>query len=532
MKLHSLQFKFLFAVISSMLAITLFIGALSIYQVDRYVQQQTETFVHVSCEKEAAQVNSIFSAMETSVNIMSGYILNSFDSLAQVKDPQIQKDAIAHADTMFADVASYTPGGVAYYLRFDPDLSTNTTGFFYSKTAESDKYLPYEITDLSLYEKDDTEHVGWYWQPYFAKKPVWMAPYHNKNNDITMISYVVPLYCEGRFIAVVGMDFDYNVLIDQVHQIRIYDHGFAHLEVDGVSVCHEADAADSYDPNDYLQVSADLANGMKLVLSASYDDIRQARYEIALRVLLAVSVLGVIISVITISMVKRIVKPLHALTEASKKLADGNYDVEPVQSDTYEIQLLSTAFENMSMHLREHEKLQHLLAYWDSMTGLRNTTSYKVWVTDFNLEIQQKHTDFGVIVLDVNYLKETNDRYGHDVGNKLIVAVARLIADIFKRSPVFRIGGDEFLVILQDRDLEEYEYLCKKFDAECAKEYINERIPVSIARGFARYNPETDTQFVDVFNRADDAMYQNKRRMKTRLRNNQLHLYTEKDGVL
>ena len=118
------------------------------------------------------------------------------------------------------------------------------------------------------------------------------------------------------------------------------------------------------------------------------------------------------------------------------------------------------------------------------------------------------------------------------MGNKLIVAVARLIADIFKRSPVFRIGGDEFLVILQNRDLEEYEDLCEKFDAECAKEYINERIPVSIARGFARYNPETDTQFVDVFNRADDAMYQNKRRMKTRLRNNQLHLNTAKDGVL
>jgi diguanylate cyclase (GGDEF)-like protein len=169
------------------------------------------------------------------------------------------------------------------------------------------------------------------------------------------------------------------------------------------------------------------------------------------------------------------------------------------------------------MHLREHEKLQYLLAYLDSMTGLRNTTSYKVWVTDFDKDIQTQSKDFGVIVLDINYLKETNDKYGHDVGNKLIVAVAQIISGIFKRSPVFRIGGDEFLVILQNRDLENFAQLCESFDLECANSSIvadEDTIPISVAKGFAKYDPTADTQFVDVFNRADDAMYKNKRKMK------------------
>ena len=221
---------------------------------------------------------------------------------------------------------------------------------------------------------------------------------------------------------------------------------------------------------------------------------------------------------ITGIMVEKIVKPLKQLTEVSKKLADGNYDIEPIHSDTYEIQLLSTAFENMTMHLREHEKLQYLLAYRDSLTGLRNTTSYKVWVTDCNKEIAEKNTEFGVVILDINYLKETNDKFGHDVGTKLIVAVAQLISDTFKRSPVFRIGGDEFVVILQNRDLENYAELCAKFDAACANKYIEaeaEDIPVSIARGFAKYDPAADNLFVDVFNRADDAMYKHKRTMKS-----------------
>ena len=103
------------------------------------------------------------------------------------------------------------------------------------------------------------------------------------------------------------------------------------------------------------------------------------------------------------------------------------------------------------------------------------------------------------------------------MGDKLIVCAAQFIAGIFKRSPVFRIGGDEFLVVLQNRDLEEYEALLRKFDEECKNEFVSadgENIPLSISKGFARYDAGRDSKFVDVFNRADDTMYGNKRRVK------------------
>ena len=121
------------------------------------------------------------------------------------------------------------------------------------------------------------------------------------------------------------------------------------------------------------------------------------------------------------------------------------------------------------------------------------------------------------MILDINYLKETNDVYGHDAGNKLIASAGQFISGIFKRSPVFRIGGDEFLVILQNRDLEDLEELLKKFDDECLNESVNvdgKIIPISIARGFAKFDSGKDSSFVDVFNRADDAMYVNKREFK------------------
>ena len=136
---------------------------------------------------------------------------------------------------------------------------------------------------------------------------------------------------------------------------------------------------------------------------------------------------------------------------------------------------------------------------------------------DYDKEIENQNPDFGVMIFDINYLKETNDKYGHDFGNKLISCAAGIISGIFKRSPVFRIGGDEFLVILQNRDLEEYENLVAKFDEECKNNSIQageKNIPISIAKGFARYDSFKDSKFVDVFNRADDAMYANKREIK------------------
>ena len=515
MKIKSIQFKFLITVISAMLAITVFIGGLSIYEVDKFVQHQTEDFINVTGEKYASQINDIFGDMEKSVHIMESYVLGLINSKADISNAEKQTGILQRSDEMFVDVVNNTDGVVAYYFRIAPELSHSTFGLFYSKVKRIDGFVRFEPTDLSLYSKEDTEHVGWYWQPFEAGKPVWMLPYYNQNNDILMISYVVPMYYDNEFIGVVGMDFDYSVLTDKVHKIKIYENGFAHLEFDDAD--HSEDAKLNTHSEEYLSVSEELKNGMTLIIYASYNDIRQIRYDIVIKILFVVLLLAVLFSLIAIFIVKKIVHPLKKLTDASVKLSNGDYDVEIAHSDTYEIKLLSTAFENMARHLKEHEKLQHLLAYRDSLTGLRNANSYKAWKNDFNKEIKNKNSDFGVIVLDINYLKETNDRYGHDVGNKLIACAAQVISGIFKRSPVFRIGGDEFLVILQNRDLDNLEELLKKFDEECLNESVatdEENIPVSIAKGFARYDSKKDTSFIDVFNRADDAMYENKREIK------------------
>ena len=121
MKIQSMQFKFLMTVICAMLAITVFIGGLSIYEVDRFVQSQTEDFINVTCEKEASQINDIFGDMEKSVHIMESYVLGLINSKADIGDAERQAGILQRSDEMFVDVANNTDGAVAYYFRFTPE---------------------------------------------------------------------------------------------------------------------------------------------------------------------------------------------------------------------------------------------------------------------------------------------------------------------------------------------------------------------------------------------------------------------------
>ena len=513
-KTYSIRFRFLATVILSMLALTVFIGGLSIYEVDDYIQDQSENFVNISCVNEGDRINNSLKSMEKSVEIMKSYLMEFFNSETDVKDRELQKKVIKSAEQMFVDVTRHTStaNSISYYFRLDPSISDSKSGLFYSKLDGGNEFISLEPTDLSIYSKDDTERVGWFWQPYEAQKPVWMKPYYNQNNSTWMFSYVIPMYYGETFIGVVGMDFDYMALEKQVQEIKVYENGFAHLEMDGVIISGNDSKPD---PKDYLSVSQELANGMTLVLSASYDDIRQIGYEIGLKILLTAVILSALFTLIVTLVVKKITDPLKKLTNAAAKLADGNYDMEIEQGGALETRLLSTAFENLAVRLREREKLLHLSANRDSMTGLRNTTSYVSWVAQFDKKIENGEADFGVVMLDLNDLKKTNDIYGHEMGNKLIITSAQIISDVFKRSPVFRIGGDEFLVVLQNKDLENRDELFALLDFKCQNTFTTDtKDPIRIAIGFSRFEHGKDLQFADVFKRADAAMYENKRLTK------------------
>lgn len=518
-KAYSLQSAFLSVVLVGMFLLSLLIGSMSMFEIDHFVNVSTKELVTEKCAKESAQINEIFTGMEKSVRIMESYILDSITTEEDLHSAEVQETIITQTSKLFADVAKNTNSAVAYYFRFAPEISEKS-GYFFRKAKGANVFVALEPTDISLYSKDDREHVGWYWEPYEAGTAIWMTPYDNKNIDITMISFVIPIYTQNQFVGIVGMDFDYSLLLNRIRNIKVYERGCAHLEKDGKLLYDNAEHTAAYEkalhPDDF-QVVSKLRNGMDLVLTADHRDLQSIRHQVLRKLIITTIVLTATLACIVMIFVQKIVRPLKTLSEAAEKLAKNDYHIALCHSNAKEIIQLNATFEHMTKHLREREKLQQMLAYRDALTGLRNTTSYHAWMSEFDKQSQKNKLKFGVVVLDINYLKQTNDRYGHDLGNQLICTAARLISDTFKRSPVFRIGGDEFVVILQKRDLQNSDMLIKKFCEACSEENLwagEERIPISIASGIAVYDPQIDNDFIDVFNRADDTMYKQKRQMK------------------
>ena len=149
------------------------------------------------------------------------------------------------------------------------------------------------------------------------------------------------------------------------------------------------------------------------------------------------------------------------------------------------------------------------LAYVDSLTGLFNYTAFKYMKSRW-----PERTDWTYIVMDVNWLKQTNDQYGHRAGDELLCCAARCIREAFYRAEeCFRIGGDEFAVIATAVDEDAVKAAVEKLRNLCAEWDAKEEYPVSIAVGHAMQAGRTMTAD-ELFMEADAAMYRNKAEIK------------------
>ena len=167
---------------------------------------------------------------------------------------------------------------------------------------------------------------------------------------------------------------------------------------------------------------------------------------------------------------------------------------------------------------KKQEERMTALAKRDSLTGVGSKTAYDFEVENINEQIKNKQEiTFGVVMIDLNYLKNTNDEYGHIAGDEALVRLSNTICLTFKHSPVYRVGGDEFVVILRNGDYDNASALIEEFKERIQDCIVNKKLPkyerISAAIGLGVYI-KGDKSVDDVFKRADKEMYICKREMK------------------
>ena len=265
----------------------------------------------------------------------------------------------------------------------------------------------------------------------------------------------------------------------------------------------------------------------------SMNDIIAKQNQFLLYSIFAFCCMTVLVCIIGIAMVNRfIVTPINTLSRAAAQykhnrrvfsqlripkgdeigsLADSMAQMEK-DIDGYITNLEQTTRDLISA--REHAEQMDRAANIDALTKVRNKRAYDVEVVHLN----ESNKPYGLIMIDLNGLKKINDTYGHEKGDISINILCQIICRVFKHSPVYRVGGDEFVVILENNDYAERADLIESITDEFLGNLNDiskepwERVTAAV--GFAMYEPGMDECVDSVLQRADAAMYQNKKRMK------------------
>ncbi len=490
-----------------------------------------ETLRHL-CETGEKNLDNYFSSVEQSVEMVAAYIESDLDG---ADDARLQTH-LDRVSEICERLMSKTDGVMTYYYRVDPAVSTNVKGFWYVR-GEDGEFYPHEVTDITQYDTSDTSKLVWFTVPKETGKSVWLPPYITDNLGARVLSFNIPIYYEGTFVGVFGIEIDYSTMAEQVDNISLYDSGYAfindaegsiiyHPHMDVTTMKEQPKVPDgllsedslvryNYDGVEKLGIWLPLENGMRLNVCVPVSEVDAAWKSWANNVALTFLVMLALFIFLTMAFSERMTKPLRDLTKMAERVNDGDYDCELDYGGKDEVGVLARTFNKLVAHLKVYIGDLNDLAYADALTSLRNKGAFNYHMESLRVQMSEPGNDlaFAVVAFDCNNLKEINDQYGHDKGDIHLQDTAQIICETFDHSPVFRVGGDEFVAVLQGVDYENCDALLKNFDDTCAKTRFaieEEWKKINIARGMAVYDPNEDETIDDVVRRADKLMYENK----------------------
>lgn len=536
--MHSIRTKFTLLTVSAIIVALSIATAIGVYSINNLGRNDADQMIHLMCSMGAMNLESYYNSVEHTVETVSTLVQESFEGMSYEE----LEDRVERARLLFDKVAYNTNGVLTYYFRIDPEVSKDVKGFWYVN-LDGEGFKEHEVTDISQYDTNDTSSLVWFTVPKKTGEGVWLPPYYTENLGARVISYNVPVYWDNKFVGVIGMEIDYETLAREVEGIKLYKTGYAfildedsnviyHPQMDSSLLYGEKIAVDEPDkiigPN-HIQYNFQgvekeaawrpLSNGMRLYVAVPVAEINSGWQNLVWKIVLASFFVLVIVSFIMMRFTGRLTKPLLDLTEAAKRVDHGDYDFTLDYDKDDEVGILTHTFKQLVAHTKEHISSLNKQVYVDALTSVRNKAGYGDYIHKLQdrMDNPDETLEFAFGVFDCDDLKYINDTYGHDKGDLYLKTASKLICHTFVHSPVFRIGGDEFAVILENEDYINREDLLVQFRKnrdEACKTAENEWEEVNITMGLAVYDPQNDPSVIDVARRADKRMYMNKRLRK------------------
>lgn len=218
---------------------------------------------------------------------------------------------------------------------------------------------------------------------------------------------------------------------------------------------------------------------------------------------------------------RRFLRPLTNASRLIHGMAEGEIPLQPVPVGRRdEVGTLVEGFNFLLTRVRDNESRLAYMAHHDALTGLVNRTVFEGRLADTVLRFDRSGGAFALLFVDLNDFKSINDTYGHDVGDAVLIEVARRLQEHVRRvDTVARLGGDEFVILLLDlkHPREDSEMVARKLRDHMAEPILSAGGPIQVGMsiGIALY-PEDGVAPSQLLAKADQAMYGAKRESRKR----------------
>ena len=538
--MHSIKSKITLITVSAIVITMLLAMILGINAVVRIGQERSGQILELLCETGEKNLDFYFEDFERSVGMVSSYA----EADLETRDVSDMERHVEHVRPFFERIAEQTSGVLTFYYRIDPEYSKDSKGFWYVY-VDGKGFVEHETTDITEFDTSDASRLVWFTVPKNEGEAVWLPPYVTENLNARVLSYNVPVYKDGVFVGVIGIELDYTTMTKQVNSIRFYKNGYAFItDAEGNIIYHPHIDVLSMNPEDVPKVPEgllggeegtilrydfegvkreaicmDLINGMRLNVSVPVHEINGDWEKLIIRMVVTEVLILIVFILLAMLIAGKITKPIVELTKAAKQVNDGNYDVVLRPHGKDEISILTLSFSQLVAHLKAyisnlHELNEHLkednltleaATIRDPLTGVKNRFALR---RDYEKYFEQ---DIHIMMLDLDEFKSINDSYGHNVGDYLLKKTGDALLDQFGAEHSYRYGGDEFLVIYPDISEEEFRASTKKLGEQLEEVYLDDRkLPVRFSAGYVYGKTVTQDDLRLMLRQADDILYQAK----------------------
>lgn len=356
-------------------------AAVSFISNSKHIRKDVAHSVLLMAEKKQTELDMNFAAIEEAVYVAENYILKTLDEERLLNDSSYEEKYMEEIADVMTNYPGNPKGVVSVYFRMEQERFGPKKGIFYRGNKRTG-FVKIRNTDLSMYSTGQTEYVGWYYIPVWAKKPVWMNPYENKNLDTQIIAFVSPVYRNEKLLGVVGMDIKLAVLKDIVDTLPtdnalalligseknlIYSnrsHLFNNAVDQSANVTSIFDlfkGGNSHSMEDFYWnrmkhtgLVKKLENGMSLVIALPHTVYSTTMFNLFMTFATILLVIFSLTWVMVNFAADRIIRPIRILTEATFKLSRGELYINIPYKSNNELGILSDNIRKMTSQMREY----------------------------------------------------------------------------------------------------------------------------------------------------------------------------------